>query len=113
MLASVGRHRMKFGSHELMSAVKQTHLKDLQAKNYQGSNDEWVKTVSLILGQCSAPPDKPDWATGLEASASISGFDEDNKEIVITIRKRVQTITVRVPRLQITCIHMIPLLTLI
>ncbi|KAJ5512984.1 hypothetical protein N7463_002536 [Penicillium fimorum] len=76
-------------------AVKQTRLKDLQAKNYQGSDDEWLKTVSLILGQCSAPPDEPDWATGLEASANISGSDEDNKEIVITIRKRVQTITQR------------------
>ncbi|KAJ5603547.1 hypothetical protein N7537_006503 [Penicillium hordei] len=82
------------GESPYISFVKQTRLKDLQAKNYQGSNDEWVKTVSLILGQCSAPPDEPDWATGLEASASISGFDED-KEIVITIRKRVQTITQR------------------
>ena len=85
-------------------AVKQTRLKDLQAKNYQGSNDEWIKTVSLILGQCSGPPDEP---------ASISGSDEDDKEIVITIRKRVQTITVRVPCRQIICIHMISLLTLI
>ncbi|OQD96518.1 hypothetical protein PENVUL_c089G07450 [Penicillium vulpinum] len=75
--------------------VKQTRLKDLQAKNYQGSNDEWVKTLSLILGQCSVPPNGADWATGLEASANISGPDEDNKEIVITIRKRVQTITQR------------------
>ncbi|KAJ5955704.1 hypothetical protein N7501_009983 [Penicillium viridicatum] len=83
------------GESPYVSLVKQTRLNDLQAKNYQGSNDEWVKTVSLILGQCSAPPDAPDWATGLEASASISGSDEDNKEIAITIRKRVQTITQR------------------
>ncbi|CAI7620747.1 unnamed protein product [Penicillium glandicola] len=82
------------GESPYVSLVKKTRLKDLRAKNYQGSNDEWVKTVSLILGQCSAPPDEPDWATGLEASANISGSD-DNKEIVITIRKRVQTITQR------------------
>ncbi|OQE22009.1 hypothetical protein PENFLA_c013G01589 [Penicillium flavigenum] len=82
------------GESPYVSLVKQTRLKDLQAKNYQGSHDEWAKTVSLILGQSSAPPDEPDWATGLEASASISGSDED-KEIVITIRKRVQTITQR------------------
>ncbi|CDM35586.1 hypothetical protein DTO013E5_9834 [Penicillium roqueforti] len=81
------------GESPYVSLVKQSRLNDLQAKNYQGSDDEWVKTVSLILGQCSAP-DEPDWATGLEASASISGSDED-KEIVITIRKRVQTITQR------------------
>ncbi|KAJ5840029.1 uncharacterized protein N7525_005217 [Penicillium rubens] len=82
------------GESPYVSLVKQTRLKDLQAKNYEGSHDEWVKTVSLILGQSSAPPDEPDWATGLEASASISGSDED-KAIVITIRKRVQTITQR------------------
>lgn len=88
--------------------VKQSRLNDLQAKNYQGSDDEWVKTVSLILGQCSAP-DEPDWATGLEASASISGSDED-KEIVITIRKRVQTITVRVLRRRILYIAILTLI---
>ena len=91
--------------------VKQACLKDLHAKNYQGSNDEWIKTVSLILGQCSTPPDRPDWATGLEASASISGSNEDNKEIVITIRKRVQNITVRVLRRRVICIY-ISLLTI-
>ncbi|QQK42762.1 DNA double-strand break repair and VJ recombination XRCC4 [Penicillium digitatum] len=83
------------GESPYVSLVKQACLKDLHAKNYQGSNDEWIKTVSLILGQCSTPPDRPDWATGLEASASISGSNEDNKEIVITIRKRVQNITQR------------------
>jgi len=75
--------------------VKQTRLKDLRAKNYQGSDDEWAKIVALILGQSSAPTDDPDWAAGLEASANISGSDQDDKELVITIRKRVQTITVR------------------
>ncbi|KAJ5431930.1 hypothetical protein N7445_008428 [Penicillium cf. griseofulvum] len=83
------------GESPYVSLVKQTRLNDLQAKNYQGSDDEWFKTVSLVLGQCSAPPDEPDWATGVEASANISGSEEDNKEIVITIRKRVQTITQR------------------
>lgn len=75
--------------------MKQTRLKDLRAKNHQGSNEEWIKIVSLILGQSSAPLDDSDWASGLEASAHVSGSDEDNKELVITIRKRVQTITVR------------------
>ncbi|KAJ5383327.1 hypothetical protein N7517_001238 [Penicillium concentricum] len=83
------------GESPYVSSVRQTRLKDLQAKNYQGSDDEWFKTVSLVLGQCSTPPGEPDWATGLEASANISGSDEDNKEIVVTIRKRVQTITQR------------------
>jgi hypothetical protein len=75
--------------------VKQARLKDLRAKNYQGSEDDWANIVSLILGQSSLPSDEPDWATGLETLATISDSEED-KEIVITIRKRVQTITVRV-----------------
>ncbi|OQE34367.1 hypothetical protein PENCOP_c019G08187 [Penicillium coprophilum] len=83
------------GESPYVGSVKQAHLKDFQAKNYQGSDDEWNKTVSLILGQYSTPSNEPDWATGLEASANILGFDEGNKEIVITIRKRVQSITQR------------------
>jgi hypothetical protein len=78
--------------------VKQTRLKDLRAQNYQGSDDEWVKIVALVLGQSSAPSDDADWATGLEVSAIISGSGQDDKELVITIRKRVQTITVRFSR---------------
>ncbi|KAJ5145625.1 uncharacterized protein N7515_000189 [Penicillium bovifimosum] len=83
------------GESPYISLVKQARLKDLRAKNYQGSNEEWLQTVSLVLGQSSAPLDGPDWATGLEASANISGSGEVNKELVITIRKRVQTITQR------------------
>lgn len=37
-----------------------------------------------------------EWTSSVEASASISGSedDEDNRELVITVRKRIQTITV-------------------
>ncbi|KAJ5794435.1 hypothetical protein N7457_001034 [Penicillium paradoxum] len=83
------------GESPYISLLKQTRLKELRAKNYQGSNNEWIKIVSFILGQSSAPPDESDWGTVLEASANVSGSDEDNKELVITIRKRVQTITQR------------------
>ncbi|KAJ5317277.1 hypothetical protein N7508_001785 [Penicillium antarcticum] len=82
------------GELPYISLVKQTRLKDLRAKNYQGSEDDWVNTLSLILGQSSPPSDEPDWATGLETTATVSESEED-QEIVITIRKRVQTITQR------------------
>ncbi|KAJ6001767.1 hypothetical protein N7522_006994 [Penicillium canescens] len=82
------------GESPYISLLKQARLKDLRAKNYQGSEDDWANTVSLILGQSSPPSDEPDWATGLETVATISDSEED-KEIVITIRKRVQTITQR------------------
>ncbi|KAJ5576350.1 hypothetical protein N7535_003276 [Penicillium sp. DV-2018c] len=83
------------GESPYISLVKQARLKDLRAKNYQGTAEEWFQTVSLVLGQTSAPFDEPDWATGLEASAHISDSGAVNRELVITIRKRVQTITQR------------------
>lgn len=73
-------------------AVKQSRLKDLRAKNYQGSEDEWTNIMTFVLGQ-SAPTDGLDSA-GLEVVANISGSDQENKELTITIRKRVQSITV-------------------
>jgi hypothetical protein len=71
-------------------AVKQTRLKDLRAKSYQGSDEEWSKILAFVLGQSSSTDD----GAGLEVSAHIAGSDQDDKELVITIRKRVQTITV-------------------
>ena len=77
------------------SIVRQAHLGNLRAKNYQGSDDEWAHIVSYIFGYYSTSANKPDWSTGIEVSASIPspGGDED-REIVLTIRKRIQAITV-------------------
>lgn len=73
--------------------VKQSSLKDLRFKNYQGSDEEWSHIVSFVLGQ-SAPTDESTSLSGIEASTSIEGSGEENKKAVITIRKRVQAITV-------------------
>ena len=89
----------RFIPHSLYSnvanIVRQAHLGNLRAKNYQGSDDEWAQIVSYIFGYYSTSTSKPDWSTGIEVSASISssGGDED-REIVLTIRKRIQAITV-------------------
>lgn len=76
--------------------VRQSHLKNLRAKNYQGTDDEWTQIVLYIFRQPVTSNGKPEWTSGIETSASISGSDddEDNKQLVITIRKRIQTITV-------------------
>lgn len=74
--------------------MKQARLKDLRAKSYQGSEDEWRQILTFFLGQ-SAQSETPECVTGLEASATISNSDQD-KTLNITIRKRVQTITVSV-----------------
>lgn len=67
-------------------------MKSLRAKTYQGSDDEWVQILSHVFGQLSPSESSPD--SGIEISASISGSGDEDKEIVITIRKRIETITV-------------------
>lgn len=69
-------------------------MKSLRAKNYQGSDDEWVQILSYVLRQ--SPPSDHDatWTTGLEVTASIRGEGDEDKELVILIRKRIDTITV-------------------
>lgn len=73
--------------------VKQANLKDLRSKSYQGSEEEWFQIIRFILGQ-SITGDEPALSSGLEATATVKESEEDG-EIIITIRKRVQDITVR------------------
>ncbi|CAG8161763.1 unnamed protein product [Penicillium salamii] len=87
------------GEAPYVSLVKQARLKDLRAKSYQGSEDEWRQILTFFLGQ-SAQSETPECVTGLEASATISNSDQD-KTLNITIRKRVQTITQRIGTLKL------------
>lgn len=79
-----------------VSSVRQSHLKNLRSKNYQGSDQEFEQILATVLGQCSSAihPEtgrKP----GVEVGVSIRGSgDENNKELVITVRKRIDSITV-------------------
>lgn len=77
-------------------SVKQSQLNSFRYKNYQGTDEEWAQIVSLVLGQC-APTDEQTWPTGIEVSTSIIGSDDEHKELVISIRKRVEDITVLTP----------------
>lgn len=70
-------------------------MSELCAKNYQGSGDEWARIVSFVLGQ-SDQTNEPA-ISGIEASASITGSGDEDKEIIVTIRKRIQSITVSSP----------------
>ncbi|KAI9933371.1 hypothetical protein ASPWEDRAFT_174528 [Aspergillus wentii DTO 134E9] len=81
------------GETPYTTTVRQSRLKNLRAKNYQGSDDEWTQTVSYVLGQLPASAGIPDWASGIEAFASISGSGDDDKEMVLTIRKKIEAIT--------------------
>lgn len=70
-------------------------MNSLRAKGYQGSDDDWAQILSYVLGQSSSFVNKPDFISGIEVSATVSDEDED-KKIAITIRKRIETITVGV-----------------
>lgn len=79
-----------------MRTVRQSRLKSLRAKSYPGTDDEWAQIVSYVFGQSDPSSRETDWSSGVEASATISGpeGDDDSHEMTITIRKRVETITV-------------------
>jgi hypothetical protein len=74
--------------------VRQSEINKLRAKNYQGTDNEWKKTLLHILGFLEEGAENPELLTGVEASASVNAIGDDDKELVITIRKRIQTITV-------------------
>lgn len=83
------------GENPYTGSIRQARLKNSRAKNYQGSDDEWVQIVSYIFEQPS-PPHNLDRISGVEVSASIPDTENDeDKEMVLTIRKRIQTITQR------------------
>ncbi|KAF9883036.1 hypothetical protein FE257_004319 [Aspergillus nanangensis] len=84
------------GENPYATKVRQTDLRHLRAKNYQGSDDEWHQIVSHVFdGQVDSSAEKPDVLAGVESSASIVGQNDSDRELVITIRKRIQAITQR------------------
>jgi hypothetical protein len=82
------------GENPYTGTVRQTRLRSLCAKNYRGSDDEWVQIVSYVFGQLKESIPTSEMLSGIESSASIIESGDVSKELVITIRKRVQSITV-------------------
>lgn len=75
-------------------AVRQSRLENLRAKNYRGSEEEWAQILSHVLGQDSPSTSHASWSSGVEVTASIQGPADEDKEMVIALRKRIDTITV-------------------
>jgi hypothetical protein len=76
-------------------SVKRSHLRNLRSKTYQGSDHEFEEILTSVLGQrSSAIHPGAGVHTGLEVGASIRGSGDENKEVVITVRKRIDSITV-------------------
>ncbi|KAJ5191191.1 uncharacterized protein N7498_010176 [Penicillium cinerascens] len=80
------------GECPYVACVKQSRLKDLCVKNYQGTEEEWARIVSRVLGQSTEVDELA--STGIETTASISGSGDDG-QLIIAIRNRVQSITQR------------------
>ncbi|KMK59196.1 hypothetical protein Y699_00397 [Aspergillus fumigatus Z5] len=83
------------GENPYTGTVRQTRLKTLCAKNYRGSDDEWAQIVSYVFGQLKESVPKSEILSGIESSASIVESGDTSRDLVITIRKRVQSITQR------------------
>lgn len=80
--------------------MKTSQISKLRAKNYRGSDEEWSGVLSYVFNQDRDAIKSEDWTTGLEVVATVKTVgnedDEDSdKEIVITLRKRIDSIKVR------------------
>ncbi|KAI1943850.1 hypothetical protein LOZ66_000437 [Ophidiomyces ophidiicola] len=89
------------GDNPYVGSLKTTHINKLRAKAYRGSDDEWHGILSYVFNQDENAIKSKDWTTGLEAVASVKSVDDDDPddegvhEILITIRKRIDSITQR------------------
>lgn len=80
----------------IIDLVKSTQIDKLRAKNYQGTVDEWAGILAYALGQKQPASVPEEHKAGLEIAATVkqNEDDESEKEIVVTLRKRIDTITV-------------------
>ncbi|KAL2013427.1 hypothetical protein VTN00DRAFT_952 [Thermoascus crustaceus] len=83
------------GESPYVGSVRQSRLENLRAKNYRGSEEEWAQILSHVLGQDSPSTSHASWSSGVEVTASIQGPADEDKEMVIALRKRIDTITQR------------------
>ena len=71
-------------------------MENLRAKNYHGSGEEWAQIVWHVFGQPTEAVGNLGSLHSIESSATIGGSGSAPKELVISIRKRIEGITVRV-----------------
>lgn len=84
------------GEAPYVGSLKSSQISKLRAKNYKGSDEEWTDILSHIFAQRdSSTSESNDWKSGLEVVAAVKSDDEDEGQIVITLRKRIDSITQR------------------
>ncbi|KAK2854396.1 hypothetical protein FQN49_005135 [Arthroderma sp. PD_2] len=84
------------GENPYAGSLKTSGIKKLRAKNYRGDDEEWAGILSYSFNQSQESNIDSDWLAGLEVLASVqsdSDDDEADKELHITLRKRIDSIT--------------------
>ncbi|EEQ91951.1 hypothetical protein RJZ56_006201 [Blastomyces dermatitidis] len=85
------------GEAPYRGSVKSAQIDKLRAKNYHGADDEWTGILAYALGQKQSASVPEKHKSGLEIAATVKQDedDESEKDIVISLRKRIDTITQR------------------
>lgn len=77
--------------------VRQRKIKDLRAKNFHGSDDEWQNILLHVFNPQSAASLPEDKGKGLEIVAAIG-----NGKVTITLRNRIDKITQRLGSIELS-----------
>ncbi|EEH16894.2 hypothetical protein PABG_06981 [Paracoccidioides brasiliensis Pb03] len=85
------------GEAPYRASVKSVQVNKLRAKNYHGGDDEWTGILAYALGQRQSTSVPEEHKAGLKVVAAVKQDedDESRNEIVITLMKRIDTITQR------------------
>ncbi|EFR01156.1 hypothetical protein MGYG_04160 [Nannizzia gypsea CBS 118893] len=82
------------GENPYIGSLRSNGIKKLRAKNYRGDDDEWIGVLSYCFDRMPESDTNAEWISGLEVLAAVQGDDnEENKELHITLRKRIDSIT--------------------
>jgi hypothetical protein len=76
------------------AAVRQSCVKQLRSKNYHGSDDEWVQILTHSFGLDPPRTSHADWMSGIEVNSLIHDSGNDQTEMIISWRMRIDGITV-------------------
>ncbi|EFE34509.1 uncharacterized protein ARB_06910 [Trichophyton benhamiae CBS 112371] len=82
------------GETPYVGSLTSSGIKKLRAKNYRGDDDEWAGILSYSFDRIPESSANAEWISGLEVLAAVQGDgDEENKELHIALRKRIDSIT--------------------
>ncbi|OKL58780.1 hypothetical protein UA08_05820 [Talaromyces atroroseus] len=89
------------GENPYVGSLRRSRLKDVRSKNFQGTEQEFEEVLSSVLRVDHAADQPQQQHAEIETTASIrearEGKEEEgNNELVISIRRRIDSITQRV-----------------